>query len=229
MKDWEKYRVTGFTLAEVLITLGIIGIVAEITIPSLYHDFQEQNYKIAYKKAYSTASQAWLMANTNGNLTLCNAWNGDCNMDNFVAFKKEMKVAKDCGTDNTSCWNQSGQKAWQGGGDMPTASALAFIDSSGMVWSKDCDSPSTSGTTFVDTNGDKLPNQFGKDRFIFYFNYFTMNIPKLGMKSNIPSIGISPDFPNADTTNYPTTQQLYKCPSMNTHPCYYTSWITGGH
>ena len=36
-----------FTLAEVLITLGIIGIVAAITIPTLINNVQDAQYKTA--------------------------------------------------------------------------------------------------------------------------------------------------------------------------------------
>ena len=35
-------KLTAFTLAEVLVTLGIIGIVAAITIPSLITNYQEK-------------------------------------------------------------------------------------------------------------------------------------------------------------------------------------------
>lgn len=47
-----------FTLAEVLITLGIIGIVAEITIPILIHSFQKQTVVAYLQKFYSNTSQA---------------------------------------------------------------------------------------------------------------------------------------------------------------------------
>ena len=49
----------GFTLAEVLITLGIIGVVAAMTIPTLISNTNE--FKSAYKKALSTLNQAVLM------------------------------------------------------------------------------------------------------------------------------------------------------------------------
>lgn len=48
----------GFTLAEVLITIGIIGIVAEITIPELTANFQKQKTVTRLKDAYSTLYQA---------------------------------------------------------------------------------------------------------------------------------------------------------------------------
>lgn len=48
----------GFTLAEVLITLGIIGVVAAMTMPTLMNQTQGAQYKAAYKKALSALSQA---------------------------------------------------------------------------------------------------------------------------------------------------------------------------
>ena len=48
----------GFTLAEVLITLGIIGVVAAMTMPTLMNQTNGAQYKAAYKKALSAISQA---------------------------------------------------------------------------------------------------------------------------------------------------------------------------
>lgn len=48
----------GFTLAEVLITLGIIGVVAALTIPSLMNSTGQNEYKSGFKKAISVISQA---------------------------------------------------------------------------------------------------------------------------------------------------------------------------
>ncbi len=52
----------GFTLAEVLITLGIIGIVAALTMPSLIQNSKRQETSARLKKFYSTMSQALIMA-----------------------------------------------------------------------------------------------------------------------------------------------------------------------
>ncbi len=51
-------RKSAFTLAEVLITLGIIGVVAAMTMPSLIHKYQEKVRIQQYKKAMSLISQA---------------------------------------------------------------------------------------------------------------------------------------------------------------------------
>ena len=51
-------RGEGFTLAEVLITLMIIGIVAALTIPSVISNYQQQEFKTGLKKAVSVLNEA---------------------------------------------------------------------------------------------------------------------------------------------------------------------------
>lgn len=48
----------GFTLAEVLITLAIIGVVAMMTLPALMNNTGEQQYKTGLKKAINTLTEA---------------------------------------------------------------------------------------------------------------------------------------------------------------------------
>ena len=50
-------KMKGFTLAEVLTTLMVIGVVAAITIPMLMNSTDEQEHKAQYKKAMSVLSQ----------------------------------------------------------------------------------------------------------------------------------------------------------------------------
>ena len=52
----------GFTLAEVLITLGIIGVVAAMTIPTLIQNTNSVKFASQFKKSISTLSQAALMS-----------------------------------------------------------------------------------------------------------------------------------------------------------------------
>lgn len=51
-------RQKGFTLAEVLITLGIIGIVAAMTMPTLIGKYQKKQTAVQLKKVYTEMSQA---------------------------------------------------------------------------------------------------------------------------------------------------------------------------
>ena len=74
-------RKSGFTLAEVLITLGIIGVVAAMTLPTVLNNIQNKQLETALKKSYSLLSQvtqrvvmedsgAWLMQRTEKRLVL---------------------------------------------------------------------------------------------------------------------------------------------------------------
>lgn len=54
-----KKRKLAFTLAEVLITLGIIGIVAAITIPQLINNYKAKRLRTQFLKSYSTIQQAF--------------------------------------------------------------------------------------------------------------------------------------------------------------------------
>ena len=57
MKRFKK----GFTLAEVLITLAIIGVVAAIAIPSVISNSQQQEFKTGLRKAVSVLNSAITM------------------------------------------------------------------------------------------------------------------------------------------------------------------------
>ncbi|MFA7659520.1 MAG: hypothetical protein WCY19_08815 [Candidatus Gastranaerophilaceae bacterium] len=151
----------GFTLSDVLITLGVIAVVAAMTIPTLIKGVQDIQYKSAYKKAFSAASQALAMANQQYLLAAATGEGDYTNhMNNFLAFKDQFKVVKEClSWNNSQCWNIDGDKYGNG---FPQEGSYAFIDVSGMTWSMYW---SGSGLIFVDTNGLKKPNKWGKDRF----------------------------------------------------------------
>ena len=53
-----KLKKYAFTLAEVLITIGIVGVVATITIPTLMNNYQKKNWESGLKKAYGTVTNA---------------------------------------------------------------------------------------------------------------------------------------------------------------------------
>ena len=53
---------TGFTLAEVLITLGVIGVVAAMTLPTLIKEYQKHVWVNQLKKSVSTIENGFKMA-----------------------------------------------------------------------------------------------------------------------------------------------------------------------
>ena len=82
----------GFTLAEVLITLGIIGVVAAMTMPTLINQTNGAQYKAAYKKALSALSQAVTL-----NVALDDWSFADIDADNTIGgmLTSRMNVVRD--------------------------------------------------------------------------------------------------------------------------------------
>ena len=178
-----------FTLAEVLITLGIIGVVAAITLPTLIQNHQKRSLEVATQKFYSTMSQAVkkYMADEgvddlrNTPLASDNYESGSsseaiASIRNFIT--KYLKVIKECDPEKESCFAQN-YKYWDG-------STLG--DMSGISWADDRDYILADGTIikicyvgyktdpapirlYVDVNGKKGPNRVGYDLWsmsIFY-------------------------------------------------------------
>lgn len=158
----KKIKSGAFTLAEVLITVGIIGVIAAVTIPNLINTAYDEQYKVAYKKAFADASSAVIDLNRQKAFTGINM-----NSTNFSVFMSKFKIAKDCTINNNiECW-VAGEKYGSWNSPYAYPNAYAFADVSGRVWSLPYNS--NDDYFFVDTNGIKGPNQWGKDRFALSF------------------------------------------------------------
>lgn len=70
-------RFAGFTLAEVLITLGIIGVVAAMTMPTLINQTNGAQYKAAFKKSLSAISQAVTLSVAQDDLSFADTVGGE--------------------------------------------------------------------------------------------------------------------------------------------------------
>ena len=84
--SYSPHKKSAFTLAEVLITLGIIGIVAALTLPSVITNHQKQKTVSYVKKFYNEINNAVRMAVVdNGDVEL---WMEDYRDDNYSANLK---------------------------------------------------------------------------------------------------------------------------------------------
>ncbi len=213
----------GFTLSEVLITLVIIGIIAAITIPALMQSLENNNYKTQYKKAYSDLSNAVLQSVAFGEFPLRELkYDNEVTAEEWKIIKNSFSVQKLCENNNIyECWKEA-DYLWT---NAPTSSnSKSFVDASGRVWA--LFSLSEAGY-MVDVNGDKGPNKFGKDRWVFTFAGSdgqricsgSANIEDNGCLSGnagYPTRVIP--FINYDITKYDENQCHYP-------PCYYVSWL----
>ena len=158
-----------FTLAETLITLTIIGVIAALTIPNLISSYQKHTYVVGLKKAYSQLQNAMKMIPITqgcpaGDLD-CAGWNDNKNIegqefdgifDNKRTYllSKQFKINKLCYNYNNST-DETCKKLLKHFHDYDNIAS--FITNDGMIFS-------SSG---VDINGFKGPNKYGRDQFAF--------------------------------------------------------------
>jgi len=178
----KKFRNNGFTLAEVLITLAIIGVIAAITIPTLLQNKQEQELKIAFKKTYSELAQATqrVIHDNGGTMVgICPTSSPDCLKDKYEAY---LNIIKSCISSqaNGNCWydNDGSSKYLSGNPKTDWSDNATLMLNNGSVvrismYDIECKSDKFSpkgdcGAFIVDVNGLKKPNIVGKD--IFYIH-----------------------------------------------------------
>ena len=168
-------------MAEVLITLAIIGIVAALTIPTLIADYQEKVTVTRLKETYSLLSQAYQFAvNKNGSPA---SWkfgtdmydpNAHVAMANY--FKPYLKLSADC-------VGKSQEYAKEHCASVPSmileknVTAMRLNNGTTIyfrIWCPNCDchyasqkEASTCGQIIVQTYPMKSTEN-GKDTFMFY-------------------------------------------------------------
>ena len=129
----------GFTLAEVLITLVIIGVIAAMTLPSLLGGTNKQEIKTGLQKAMSTLSQAVTLHYALTGEDFSTMFNSTVPESNFQAFLATRMNTKS--VNGTSVTTQDGIRYTFGS------------------TSTNCNVESPCQIT-VDVNGQKGPNQF---------------------------------------------------------------------
>ena len=101
-----RYKNSAFTLAEVLITLGVIGIVAAMTLPTLVAKYQDRVLLNQAKRSYSIISNAMMKAKADYNFDsygdLFNK-NNYTNAEIIEILAKELKPIKTC-PKGGKCW-----------------------------------------------------------------------------------------------------------------------------
>src|SRR5574344_204867 len=176
-----------FTLAEVLITLGIIGLVASLTIPTLMQNTQKHQTVVALKKTYSTIQQAVARSRVdNGDVP---DWDWSLDLSTFLKtyLIPYLSISKDCGQNNDvkgECSLLS--KKWLDGENLDyfATNHYKILLSDGTSIAFYSEPPYICVNIIVDINADKKPNIAGKDVFFL----------KLYKQRN------SPDFIDYNTT-----------------------------
>ena len=182
-------KAKGFTLAEVLITLGIIGVVAALTIPTLMTNYKKKQYYTQFMKARSALENAIkLFEDEHGILYDSDVeeyLTGEKVKDLAAYFPGAQLVTLDNYEDLLQGYNKlkiafnyDGSNREEddfdadgvGNAGMFEGNEQGFITNDGMLYMLNIDGGFGSGG-IVDINGPNSgPNTYGRDIFAFYLN-----------------------------------------------------------
>ncbi len=170
-----------FTLAEVLITLGIIGVVAALTLPNLIANYQKKQAVIRLKKVYSVINQAYnLSIAENGPAEYWAKPDGDVTKDAVAQYVRQywlpyFKSVQTC-SKTGNCATSASRYTMSGTGCfeiidnnrytiiLADGTIIAFVpfdynSNIGVFWG-------AKQAFYIDVNGDKKPNIAGKDSWV---------------------------------------------------------------
>ena len=168
----------GFTLAEVLITLGIIGVVAAMTLPTLINNYQKQQTIAQLKKAYSEISQVFQRAEADHETMDTwdfSSYENQYEKSKYFAdnyFLPYIKTIKLCEPASAECISESESNYSKG---------IAGIATSGYSFLLYVDYLFNGGYVIVDVNGpNQRPNEGDKDIFYIRFMFKDGNLDNGG-------------------------------------------------
>jgi prepilin-type N-terminal cleavage/methylation domain-containing protein len=167
-----------FTLAEVLITIGIIGIVSAITLPTLITNYQKRVYVNKLKQTVAIISQGlrtYIAEESSGDLTERAYWNeSEEGLNTFV--KKYFKVARDCNGKYIPCFASTQYTSLSGNNKFKFTGhcnvIVTLINGTALCM----DSVRSENSSYadedpiefeIDVNGPAGPNRIGVDFFSF--------------------------------------------------------------
>ncbi len=173
----------GFTLAEVLVTLGIIGVVAALTLPALVNNTQNKEIQTQFKKLYSELNQASRLFMNDFGVSVTE-YCRDKGTSSFVRtllpkYLKGLKLYDDTTSGSKDEEGNAKSSAYQmytlGGAKLRLGPCDDFgymTDIAGRIYSFEYNGitdEQQGPVVCIDVNGHKRPNKFGYDIFIFRF------------------------------------------------------------
>ena len=219
LKEFKK----GFTLAEVLIVIGIIGVVAALTLPNLNHATGDKETVTKVKKIYSALTEALDRAQViygpfdTWFVDLYDQYGVVAESNNILAserFAKRitefMKVSKDCGLD-AGCYPTE-IKGFDGDDNGVFKGFYNYVLKDGTALSFNA----RAARVFIDVNGiNKGQNRTGYDVFNFLISdneLCACEIPILtGECTNTPDYYVHWIIENGNL-DYLKTDEDGKCP-----------------
>ena len=228
-----NHKFFAFTLAEVLITLGIIGVVAAITLPTLISNYQMKSFEVAFKREYSTLQNAIDYAMATDNLSECYVYltygsNGgyytakteDCKQL-FESLNANLQL-KTLNSDINKRYTKRDAVLSGGGKAINTSVSYDSITQYTPYMQKDgsiifytnvniTGGPYHRSVIVIDVNGEKGPNKWGYD--VFWMNLTKHTSGKILLTDQMASL-------KEKGGRYPREIMLNEKPSSNNYRWY---------
>ena len=198
-----------FTLAEVLLTLGIIGVVAAMTMPALIANYQKKQTVASLKKAYTNLSQAVKLSElSNGDVQY---WNFSLPGEKFFLEYLSQFIT----INSTTIIRQNIQYKYLNGAncaeDLCTGNSYITYIADGSLLMISRTPRSDAKAIAIDINGLKKPNTAGKDLFAFWITKYDGIVPfGFGNFSSIDALGEEQNFSQYDRDML-TGMKSYAC------------------
>lgn len=166
-------RKFGFTMSEILITIGVIGVVSAITLPTLIKKYNNYVTAQKLKKAYNTLSNGIRMAEVD--YGPMKDWPKGADMGDMreyyaTYFQPYFKGIRLCSSTTKCGYKNFDKNKWTGAnwGVETGSDRILFQLADGTV----AFYPKSSGSTYVihfyvDINGPQKPNELNKDVYMF--------------------------------------------------------------
>jgi prepilin-type N-terminal cleavage/methylation domain-containing protein len=156
----------GFTLAETLLTLLIIGIISSIVIPVIIQDTQDEQYKTTFKKTFSDLSQALKRASLEGTIKGRCSGNHVCFRNIFLPYLNYVKTCES--PNNSNCFTSNRLKwGWENGTSVILSNGVSLVFlgyDSNCTGNRSYLPGGACGEAQIDVNGpNKGPNVWNKD------------------------------------------------------------------
>lgn len=165
-----------FTLAEVLVTVGILGVVASLTMPTLITNYQKQtNVTLLRKTAndFANATDLYITEEGKTNFVNTGAMADDDSIKKFMRSKFKVRETNGFVSSYTSISGRTNSYTCSGTGYVLPSSAAVCI-------TKKMTALHTPVLHVqIDVNGTKKPNIGGRDMFDFYIDRDGSIIPDL--------------------------------------------------
>lgn len=172
----------GFTLAEVLITLGIIGVISAMVVPQLQASVRKQQLRTKFLKTYSMLQQTFKTMEANDVSLDSGTYKFKQNGFFYQTFAKYIKNTQTCyGNYKFPCYDPSPSTNRYKSLDGKSTISYAFLDDGQIVlldgtlliFENEIYSQSSTMRIiiiFADLNGyNNQPNRLGYDLFAFQF------------------------------------------------------------